>query len=363
MTINNDIAVYDEFRAQLDQFKSENAKLTFDYADPQGNKQARSHIHKLRRTKGAIEKTRKAAKADALEYGRMVDAKARELTSEVEEMINVHAAPIAELERIEQQRVDAINNKIESIRSAADISDCENSGEIQSRLVWLRHWDLTDCDEYEQAAQAAFERSIKSLESSFADMKQREADAEELARLRKEQAEQEQKRREEQIAREAVEREKAQAEAAAKAEREAAEQAKREAEEALERQKREAEKKLQREREEAENRRREAEEAAKRRELELKLEAERAEREKAEAEKRAEQAARETERRLQREAEEKAEKSRIEKERREADERHRKQILAEIHDALTEQGFTEKVADDMLQLLGSGDIPHVTVNF
>lgn len=56
------IVAYDPFRAQLAQLKEGNAKAVFNYRDPIGNKEARSHVYKLRQTKSAVDKVRKAEK-------------------------------------------------------------------------------------------------------------------------------------------------------------------------------------------------------------------------------------------------------------------------------------------------------------
>ena len=95
------LAAYSEFRAQLSKLREENASLIFDYHDPKGNKEARSHIHKLRRTKGAVESVRKEEKAASLAYGRRVDAEAKAIIGEIEDMIEVHERQIKEIEEAE----------------------------------------------------------------------------------------------------------------------------------------------------------------------------------------------------------------------------------------------------------------------
>ena len=74
---NSNIAVYDEFRGQLSELRDANAKTVFDYEDPKGNKDARSHVYKLRQTKSAVEMARKEEKAESLAYGRRVDEQAQ----------------------------------------------------------------------------------------------------------------------------------------------------------------------------------------------------------------------------------------------------------------------------------------------
>lgn len=56
------ISAYDPFRAQLAELKTNNEKAVFNYEDPAGNKEARSHIYKLRKTKSAVDRVRKDQK-------------------------------------------------------------------------------------------------------------------------------------------------------------------------------------------------------------------------------------------------------------------------------------------------------------
>ena len=53
----NELVVFDPVKAELAEYKKQNASLDFDYEDPQGNKDARSHIYKLRQAKTKIADT------------------------------------------------------------------------------------------------------------------------------------------------------------------------------------------------------------------------------------------------------------------------------------------------------------------
>ena len=102
---NSAIACYSEFRAQLGQLREINEKAEFDYETTNGNKAARSHVYKLRQTKGAVEEARKKEKAASLEYGRLVDSQANEIKAEIDGMIDVHAKPLEAIEQRERDRV------------------------------------------------------------------------------------------------------------------------------------------------------------------------------------------------------------------------------------------------------------------
>ena len=132
--MTTDLAVFDEVRADINQYKVENANLVFDYESQQGSKDARSHIYKLRKTKKVIADIHKEAKAEALAVCQKIDKEKRDLLSDVEEMIEVHNSPLRvideriakeeaekaeadrlEKERIEQERLEALTKKEEEL--------------------------------------------------------------------------------------------------------------------------------------------------------------------------------------------------------------------------------------------------------
>jgi colicin import membrane protein len=94
----NAVELYSDFRKQLDGLKSSSNALVFDYASPKGNKEARSHVFSLRKVGASLEKARKEAKSAALEYGRLVDSKAKEIDAEITTLIDVHDKPLREIE-------------------------------------------------------------------------------------------------------------------------------------------------------------------------------------------------------------------------------------------------------------------------
>ena len=227
------LAVYNPFRAQLIEFKEFNSKLVFDYKDPKGNKEARSHVYKLRQSKAAVEKARKDEKAASLEYGRKVDAEAKEIMAEIESMIEVHQKRLDEIEQREQARIDGIKSRINAFVVATEGLESLDSGAIHERLTLVKGIALDDSfDEFLAEAGQAKDIATHKLEAAHALAVKREADAAELESLRKEAAAREQKQRDERLQREAAER--ARAEAEAQAEREALERKAREEKEAIE---------------------------------------------------------------------------------------------------------------------------------
>ena len=323
------VAVYDPFRAQLVELRELNLKTVFDYEDEAGNKGARSYIHKLRLTKGTVDRARVEEKAASLEYGRLVDSQAKEIISELEGMIEVHAKPIREIEEREKERIAALDLELRTIiepgQSAAD-------GWIEVEVVTLQSWlsgieviEITEekwGDRTESVA-AYRQTSIAHIREAIAKHEAHDAEQAELEALRKREAE----------------RVKADAEAGLREEeeeRQAHAKAEADAREKVE---------------------------AERRELELKLKAEQAERAKAEAEQRAAQAEKEA---IERQAREAAEKKIAEEDAakaREADRTHRGKINSAAAKALHKGGLGEEAAKQAVRLIAEGSVPHVSIAY
>jgi len=317
------LAAYSEFRAQLSKLREENASLVFDYHDPKGNKEARSHIHKLRRTKGAVESVRKEKKAASLAYGRRVDAEAKDIIGEIEDMIEVHERPIKEIEEAEKRRVEAIAARIADIRELGDSTG--TSAELRDCLERLEAITIDETFA-ESAADAMVEHkaAAKRLRETLAAAEKAEAEAAELERLRAESAAREQREREERIAQEAAERARKEAEEAAARDRARAAQAERDRAAAEER----------------------AAKAAQ------------------EAEERAAKAAQEAEERMRREAAEKSRREAEEVAKREADIEHRREINLAAAAALSrEANITMDEARACVEAIARRQVPAVTISY
>lgn len=319
------IEAYDEFRSQLAELREHNQSVVFDYEDPDGNKQARSHIYRLRQTKGAVDRVRKAEKQASLEYGRQVDAQAKAIVAEIDDMIHVHQVPLDEIEAREKQRQAEHERRIEHMRELAMESNEDiTAAALRDRLKELETYRLGDhWQEFEIEASRVKEAGIESLRRQIERREKYEAEQAELARLRREQEERERQEREQRIAREAVE----------KAEREA--------------QAREAE---------AKARAKAQQEAAERREQELKRQAE-------QAEARAERAEQEARERAAREAKEAADREAAEAKRREDNKRHRAKINNAAAKAFRDGGMDADTAKLAVTLVASKSVPNVVISY
>lgn len=334
------LAVYNEFRAQLTKLREENKHAVFNYESPKGNKEARSHVYKLRQSKSAVERARKEEKQASLEYGRKVDAEAKDIISELDEMIEVHAAPLREIEEREKQRIANHEANLQEIRQAGEYTSGNWSDipleAMKDRLREIEDEDISPerWEEFSVEAAQEKDKAIRLMRDAIARREKHDAEQAELERLRKEKAEREKKEHEERIAREAEERAR-----------------------------REAEERAQREREEAERKAKAEKEAAERRELELKLAAEKAQREREEAQRRADAAAKETEERLRRETEEARRKEQEENERRERDRKHKAAIHKAAIKALVAGGISESDAAKVVNMIANKSVPAVSISY
>lgn len=314
----NQITAFNEFESQLAELEKNNSKAVFDYEDPAGNKAARSHIYKLRQTKSAVEAARKEAKQRALEYGRAVDGQAKDISVKIEGMINVHLAPLQEIEDREKARVEQIKMRLNALSAYKDLEHDATALQIEDLLNITDSITVDDSfAEFQGAAQSEKDRAMESLKARLEERQRYEKEQEELDRLRREKAEREEKDRLDRIR------------------QEAAEKARKEAEERAERQ------------------RVEAQERADREILEAKERAERAERDAKQA---AEMA------KADQEAAEKA--KREEEERRAANKRHRASIeSAAIEGLKSITGLDDLTAKQVVEDIGSGQIANVFIKY
>jgi hypothetical protein len=342
------VAAYDPFRAQLAELKDANNKAVFDYRDPKGNKEARSHIYKLRQTKAAVDKVRKAEKEESLNYGRLIDAQAKEIIGEIESMIAVHETPILQIEKEEENRVKAHRDaiaKIESFLNAPSLGD--TTGQIKiNRDAFVALEPDEKFEEFTAEAMRTYKSVLERFDFEFDKTLKREREQAELEALRKAQAEREQKEREEKLLREAAAKAEADKLAAIQAEKDKAERERLAAERAR------LEDEL---KHKAELERLEREKIAE--QERQKAEAARLKQEKLEAEQRAENAAKAERDKIQREQEARD----AEIAQREADTKHRGAINREAASCLVQCGLSEDQAKNVVTAIVKGLISNVKI--
>lgn len=175
----NELVVFNEVVATLAEYKVENEKLVFVYEEPEGEKQARSHIAKLRKVKTKISDIHREAKADALAVCKALDGKKRELIGEVEGMIAVHKTPLDAIEAEKQAIINAENQKLIEAeeKRLAEIDAREAAVQEAEEKIAREKAEVERVEREKRIAEEAAEEARVQAEQKA----KAEADAKELA--------------------------------------------------------------------------------------------------------------------------------------------------------------------------------------
>lgn len=222
-----------------------------DLSTAKGRARVASLAAQVSRSKTAIEKPGRDYLKRLKELPKEVEAELRRFVTECDAIRDETRRPLTEWEQAEDDRKRALQLRLAGLRALADvIDDAGNyllSTDIQARLSEAKAVMLDDTwQEITTEASVAKDATVQKLEAAVIVAKQREDQAAELERLRKEAEEKARRDHEDKLKQEAAEaarretEQKAQAEREQAARREAelmakAEQAEREAREAQER--------------------------------------------------------------------------------------------------------------------------------
>lgn len=347
--------------------------FTPDLSTETSRKKIAALAYKVARTKTAIDEAGAELKAEWLKKSQLIDASRREIRERLDELKERARRPLTEWEAAEAARVAKVAKVIEGLQMAPRLLATDTSDGAAKILEAVEAEVLTEAVYQDRFSEAMVAKgaAITSLERSIAALKQKEADALELERLREERAAREKADRERAEAEELARLQKQREEAEALRQKELAESA-RLAEEKrvqLEQERiaqaaKDAEEKARRESEakaKAESDRIAAEHQAEL-EKERKLRAEAEEKQRVEAKRIAdEEAARQAEtNRLKLEAE----KKRIEDEKLERNKKHRQAVMAAAKTALMEHaGIPEDVAVKVVKAVVAEKIPAMSLRF
>jgi len=174
---------FDPIRTEMDELSALNKSLVFDYESRDGNRDARSHVAKLRKVKTRITEAHKIAKAEALEVGRVIDGVKRDYLEEMEAIINVHYTPIREIEEREAKIKAEEEARIQHEKDEVDRKAREEM----------------------EAKQAEIDRRMKGIADREQEIKRKEDEAAEKERIAKMKADAEEKARREYEAKKAQE--------------------------------------------------------------------------------------------------------------------------------------------------------------
>lgn len=320
-------------RKEVDAFKG-------DAKTDKGRKAIKSMAFKITQSKTYIEGVGKSVAADAKELPKKVDASRKRLRDTLDAWAEEVRRPVTEWEVVEDARITKHKDIIARIEHA-----CQEPGDclalnLKAALAVLEETIIgPHCEEFEAEYARAKDGARKRFIDAIAKAERREAEAAELARLRKEADERAERDRIAAIEKAAADKARAEAEAAAKAERDAAERRDDEFRMAVERAQRDAELQAERARLDAE-----------RREIEL-------QRAKEDAERRAA----ETEARIKREAEQAKAREEAAARDREADIEHRRSINRQAMAALIDGGLDETYAMLAVSLIAERKIPNIVI--
>lgn len=317
-----------------------------DLSTAKGRARIASLAAQVSRSKTAVEKPGRDYLKRLKEQPKVVEAELRRFVTECDQLRDEVRRPLTEWEDAEKARTEALQQRLVDLRSLADVIDAAGnylpSADIQSRIQEAKSVVLDDSWQ-ERTAEAGVTKdsTIQQLEASLAVAQKREHESAELERLRKEAEEKARLEREETIRREAAGQAKRDAEAKARAEIDAAARREAEAKAATER---------------AEREKIEAQQKAER---EAKAAAEKAEQEK--------NAAIAAERRRLEEAEAArlAEEKRIadEEARRAADKEHRRTVNRQVIADLLAQGIPTEWAEKCQVSFASGKVSGQTIKY
>ena len=215
MADETQIVEYDITAAAIEEMKKQygGMKIT-DAISEKAVREARTLVVSKRT---AIEKKRKELKASALQWGRKIDDEAKritalllsleeELKAEIEIVDNERKAKKAEKDRIEQERIDGIQIKIEAIKEKGLTTINLSSDDVTALCDEILAIQITEevYQEFAEQAKAAKLATLSALDDIYNDKviqekeaAERKAEIAKIEKLRAEQAEAEVKMHEE----------------------------------------------------------------------------------------------------------------------------------------------------------------------
>lgn len=181
---------------------------TFDVETKPGMKLAKEARAEIRKPRFNVEKLRKAAKAPLLELGRMIDADAKSLTTELLTLETPIDTVIKAEELRETKRVCGIKNLIDEIEGVLNVIErynpsAEKIGEFINDVTAIEI-NAEAYMEFEADAIGKQQRVLQELRTRMAAKQTEEDDAAELAQLRREKAERDEADRKEEERKQAV---------------------------------------------------------------------------------------------------------------------------------------------------------------
>ncbi len=125
-----DLAVFAPIKSTLAELEKKDKSLVFDHTTTDGERELRSWVKRLRGYKGDVARTHKDVKANALAFGRQVDAIKNELTAGADKIITERMKPLDEIEAKKRAEAEAI---IEAEWIAKEKAEDERLADLERR--------------------------------------------------------------------------------------------------------------------------------------------------------------------------------------------------------------------------------------
>jgi hypothetical protein len=191
-------AAYDVTDAAIAELRQKYEGMTAN--DSKEYKAVTKAIGEVRTLRVSVEKKRKDLKAGALEYGRAVDAEARRIREQLEdiedplkatkqEVDDEKARAKAEKEEAERARVQGLHEKVQAIKACWFGASDRSSLEVLGLIADLEKREITEEEfaEFADDAKAAKAEAVERLQAARKYAQEREDSAAAMARMAEEQ--------------------------------------------------------------------------------------------------------------------------------------------------------------------------------
>ena len=221
------IVEFNEFEANLAEYKKRYVGVVYDFTDSAQEKQARSDRLAIGKTVAELDRVHKAVKAPLAEKVSLLDGERKRIKDGLLEVQDGIKQQIARHEAELQAIEDALATRVQAIKDLAEIDEhSSTSDQVRAALQEAHGVSVDDSFQHHEAnAALAKSKAVEALGEILARVEAREQQEAELARVKAELAAKEQAERDERIAREAREAAEREAEQAKAREAAAAERA------------------------------------------------------------------------------------------------------------------------------------------
>jgi len=177
--INMSVAEFDVTTAEIAKLKDKyEGYLDKDISEPAEYKVVKSAEMDLKKLRISVDKRRKSLGQDAREYITKVNSKAKEIIEPIVELEkplhdkriefdNAEEIARREVERVENERIEGITNRIAAIKSAAGVAIQKDADYILKVISKLRATRPESFSEFHEEARSVINESVVSLESLY----------------------------------------------------------------------------------------------------------------------------------------------------------------------------------------------------